>query len=150
MHSRHIIHRDVKPDNFLAGLGKKKHLIYIIDYGLAKRFRDPKTGEHIPYKDEKSLTGTARYASIYTHLGIGSIFNLEQSRRDDLEAIGYVMMYLNKGELPWQGMRAKTKKEKYQKILEKKIAVTPDELCKTYPGMFVTNIRGICNLFPIL
>jgi len=131
LHSRHIIHRDIKPDNFLIGLGKKKHQIYIIDFGLAKRFRDPKTGEHIPYKDGKSLTGTARYASIYTHLGI------EQSRRDDLEALGYVIMYFCRGELPWQGMRAKTKKEKYQKIMEKKIATTPDELCKNYPEEFV-------------
>jgi casein kinase 1 len=129
LHSRHIIHRDIKPDNFLIGTGKKKHQLYIIDFGLAKRFRDPKTGEHIPYKDGKSLTGTARYASTYTHLGI------EQSRRDDLEAIGYVLMYLNRGDLPWQGLRAKNKKEKYQKIMEKKISTSLEDLCKTYPGI---------------
>lgn len=83
LHFRHIIHRDVKPDNFLIGTGNKKHIIYLIDYGLAKRFRDPKTGEHIPYKDGKSLTGTARYASIYTHLGIGFI-NLIKSKVDEM------------------------------------------------------------------
>jgi hypothetical protein len=62
---------------------------------------------------------------------------LEQSRRDDLEALGYVILYFCRGELPWQGMRAKTKKEKYQKIMEKKIACTPDEICKTYPEEFI-------------
>ena len=71
VHSRHFLHRDIKPDNFLIGIGKKQHYVYIIDFGLAKRFRDPKTGEHIPYRDGKNLTGTARYASVNTHLGIG-------------------------------------------------------------------------------
>ena len=87
IHSRHFLHRDIKPDNFLIGIGKKQHYVYVIDFGLAKRFRDPKTGEHIPYRDGKNLTGTARYASVNTHLGI------EQARRDDLESLGYVLLY---------------------------------------------------------
>ena len=90
---------------------------------MAKRFRDPKTGAHIPYKDGKSLTGTARYSSVFTHFGI------EQSRRDDLESLGYCMVYLLRGELPWQGMKAKNKKEKYDKIMEKKLATNLEDLC---------------------
>ena len=117
-HSKSFIHRDVKPDNFTVGRDKKKGVIYIIDYGLSKRYRNPKTGEHIPYRDNKSFTGTARYASINTHLDI------EQSRRDDLEGIGYVLMYFNKGKLPWQGINAKTKKEKYDKIRDIKVSIT--------------------------
>lgn len=79
MHSRHFLHRDIKPDNFLIGIGKKQHYVYIIDFGLAKRFRDPKTGEHIPYRDGKNLTGTARYASVNTHLGIGKSIHFHNS-----------------------------------------------------------------------
>ena len=91
VHEEGILHRDIKPDNFLIGIGKKQHYVYVIDFGLAKRFRDPKSGEHIPYRDGKNLTGTARYASVNTHLGI------EQARRDDLESLGYVLLYFIKG-----------------------------------------------------
>ena len=125
IHQRHIIHRDIKPENFLIKKNKdNKEILYLIDFGLAKRFRDPKTGLHISYKDGKSLTGTARFASIYTHLGI------EQSRRDDLEGMIYTLIYLIKGRLPWQGLKAKSKEEKCQKIMEKKIDIPIEVLCK--------------------
>lgn len=140
MHSRHFLHRDIKPDNFLIGISKKQHYVYIIDFGLAKRFRDPKTGEHIPYRDGKNLTGTARYASVNTHLGIGnSPFaqpRAEQSRRDDLESLGFVLMYFCRGSLPWQGLPAKTKKEKYEKIRDKKLSTSIEALTKGYPEEF--------------
>ena len=112
------------------GIGRKQHLVYAIDFGLAKRFQDPKTLEHIRYRDGKNLTGTARYASMNTHLGI------EQSRRDDLESLGFVLMYFNLGSLPWQGLPAKTKKEKYDKIRDKKVHTTIKTLCKGFPVEF--------------
>ena len=103
-------------------------MVYIIDYGLAKKYVIGSNEEHIPYLEGKSLTGTARYVSIYTHLGI------EQSRRDDLESLGYVLVYLLKGGLPWQGMQAKTKKEKYARISEKKIETKVEDLCDKLPS----------------
>ncbi|XP_046736925.1 casein kinase I-like isoform X5 [Diprion similis] len=135
IHSRNFIHRDIKPDNFLMGLGKKGNLVYIIDFGLAKKYRDGRTHMHIPYRENKNLTGTARYASINTHLGI------EQSRRDDLESLGYVLMYFNRGSLPWQGLKAATKRQKYERISEKKMSTPTDELCKGYPAEFSTYLR---------
>jgi len=130
IHSKSFIHRDIKPDNFLMGLGRRSNIVYIIDFGLAKRYRDPKTHVHIMYRENKHLTGTPRYASINNHLGI------EQSRRDDLESLGYVFMYFLRGSLPWQGLRANTKKQKYQKIMEKKMATPIDLLCKGFPDEF--------------
>uniref|UniRef100_A0A4W4FF60 non-specific serine/threonine protein kinase n=1 Tax=Electrophorus electricus TaxID=8005 RepID=A0A4W4FF60_ELEEL len=132
IHSKNFIHRDIKPDNFLMGLGKKGNLVYIIDFGLAKKYRDARTHQHIPYRENKNLTGTARYASINTHLGI------EQSRRDDLESLGYVLMYFNLGSLPWQGLKAATKRQKYERISEKKMSTPIEVLCKGYPSEFST------------
>ncbi|XP_030741814.2 casein kinase I isoform X2 [Echinops telfairi] len=135
IHSKNFIHRDVKPDNFLMGLGKKGNLVYIIDFGLAKKYRDARTHQHIPYRENKNLTGTARYASINTHLGI------EQSRRDDLESLGYVLMYFNLGSLPWQGLKAATKRQKYERISEKKMSTPIEALCKGYPSEFSTYLN---------
>lgn len=128
VHSKSFLHRDIKPDNFLMGLGRRANQVYIIDFGLAKKYRDPTTHTHIAYRENKNLTGTARYASINTHLGI------EQSRRDDLESLGYVLMYFLRGSLPWQGLKAGTKKQKYEKISEKKMSTPIEVLCKGYPS----------------
>lgn len=132
VHAKGIIHRDIKPDNFLVGLGRKAGQVYIIDFGLAKKYRDSKTQLHIPYRDDKALTGTARYASVNTHLGI------EQSRRDDLEAVGYVLVYLLLGKLPWQGLPARTQGHKYELIMRKKMETPLEDLCRHVPGEFAT------------
>ncbi|KAJ7973818.1 putative Casein kinase, partial [Quillaja saponaria] len=132
VHSKGFLHRDVKPDNFLMGLGRKANQVYIIDFGLAKRYRDSTTNRHIPYRENKNLTGTARYASCNTHLGI------EQSRRDDLESLGYVLLYFLRGSLPWQGLKAGTKKQKYDKICEKKLSTPIEVLCKSHPVEFAS------------
>ncbi|KAG2310752.1 hypothetical protein Bca52824_022309 [Brassica carinata] len=127
-HSKSFLHRDLKPDNFLMGLGRRANQVYIIDFGLAKKYRDNTTHQHIPYRENKNLTGTARYASMNTHLGI------EQSRRDDLESLGYILMYFLKGSLPWQGLKAGTKKQKYERISEKKVSTSIESLCRGYPS----------------
>jgi len=97
LHTRGYIYRDIKPENLLMGANKRFDTVYIIDFGLSKRYKDKKTGDHIPYKENKGLVGTARYVSVNTHLGV------EQSRRDDLESLGYMWIYLLNGSLPWQG-----------------------------------------------
>ncbi|KAK9705462.1 hypothetical protein RND81_07G058900 [Saponaria officinalis] len=132
IHSKSFLHRDIKPDNFLMGLRRRANQVYSIDFGLAKKYRDTTTRQHIPYRENKSLTGTARYASMNTHLGI------EQSRRDDLESLGYVLMYFLRGSLPWQGLKAGNKKQKYDKISEKKVSTSIEALCRGHPTEFTS------------
>ncbi|QHO47663.1 uncharacterized protein [Arachis hypogaea] len=135
LHSKGFLHRDIKPDNFLMGLGRKAKQVYMIDFGLAKRYRDPITNKHIPCRENKLLIGTPRYASRNTHSGF------EQSRRDDLESLGYVLMYFIRGSLPWQGLQAPTNKQKYDKICEMKKSIPIDILCKSCPVQFASYFR---------
>jgi serine/threonine protein kinase len=143
IHRCHFVHRDIKPENFLVcptAVSDSQHSLFAIDFGLAKRYRDPHSHVHRCYREGRNLTGTPRYASIKTHLGI------EQSRRDDLESLGYMLVYLHKGRLPWQGIRGKNRKEKYSAIKQQKLEVKPAHLCEGMPSVFATYLHYCRNL----
>ena len=140
IHNNHYIHRDIKPDNFVVGLGNHANTLYIIDFGLAKMYRDPHTLIHNEMVMRKKLIGTARYASIHALQG------MEQSRRDDIESVAYLVLYLINGSLPWQGIVLKNKEDKYAKILEKKSSLTDEELCKGLPKQFYHFVTYARNL----
>lgn len=120
-HGRNFIHRDLKPENFVIGRTDPS-VVYLIDFGLAKYYRDAQ-GKHIPMVSDKGLIGTARYASI------NSMQGNEQSRKDDLEAIGYLLVYFLEGRLPWMNIAVANREEKYQKVLDKKKSVSVAMLC---------------------
>jgi len=137
IHNNNYLHRDIKPENFLIGSGIESNIIYLIDYGLCRRYRD-KSNQHIAYRENRNLTGTARYVSINTHLGI------EQSRRDDLESIGYVIIYFMKAYLPWQGIKGVG--DKFTKIMEKKLQIPTEVLCKGLPdeiSIYLNYCKGL-------
>jgi serine/threonine protein kinase len=122
------------------GMGQKQNVVYVIDFGLAKQYRDPQTRRHIALTERHELTGTARYASISAMKGI------EQSRRDDLESLGYLWLYLLRGSLPWQGIAAANSAEKMAKIMERKIATGSDVLCEGFPHEFVRYFNAVAEL----
>ena len=140
LHSRYLIHRDIKPSNFLIGYSNKRNIIYLSDFGLAKLYMNLKNKNHIPYKDGNSFIGTARYSSVYSHLGI------ELSRRDDLESLFYTLIYFSKGSLPWQSIKSKLKSQKCELILEKKMSTSYNELCKDLPYEFIAIIQYVKDL----
>ena len=130
LHAEFYIHRDIKPENFVIGTEDRSSIVYIIDYGLCKKYMNWRSGKHIKFIEGKSLTGTARYVSIYTHLGY------EQSRRDDLEGLAYVLIYFIKGKLPWQDLSIPDKNNRYDAIKDIKISTSEAELCQDLPPEF--------------
>ncbi|KAJ3041141.1 serine/threonine protein kinase [Rhizophlyctis rosea] len=135
LHKKNYIHRDISPDNCMMGVGKKASQVMLVDFGLAKLYRNPQTKKHIPCSENKQLVGTDRYASINTRRGI------EQSRRDDLEVLGHMLMYFCRGSLPWQGLKTRNKTHKRDKVREMKETTSPDVLCRGFPDEFVTYLR---------
>ncbi len=135
IHNCGFIHRDIKPNNFMFGVGDKSKELYILDFGLSKRFY--KNKQHIEYKTNKSLVGTARYTSINIHLGI------EPSRRDDIESIGYMLVYFLKGELPWQGLKKQKGVDHLELISEVKLSTSIKNLCENIPVEFFEYLNYI-------
>ena len=140
LHDKGFLHRDIKPENFLLGAtGIQGKEVYLVDYGLCKRYRMSST-DHIPYKEGKRLTGTVRYASVHVHLGE------EQSRRDDLESLGYVGVFLIKRKLPWMGLGGKDKGEMHQRVMTAKVHCSSEDLCEGLPVAFLQFFRHVRSL----
>lgn len=138
VHNAGIVHRDLKPENLVMGRGENNNQVYMIDFGISKVYRDA-YGRHIPWRDKKSFIGTARYASCAAHEGI------EISRKDDLESLAYVLLFILKGSVPWQNLNI-SEKEKCKKVGEIKASLKPEELFKTYPEEFsryISFVRGM-------
>jgi serine/threonine protein kinase len=131
IHSKGYIHRDLKPENLAIGVGTRSNVVYLFDFGLAKCYKDKDTGAHIQYFDNKPFLGTARFASTNAHLGI------ELSRRDDIESLGYVLIYMSRGNLPWQNLGKGNSDGKYEKILQCKLNTSIEQLCKGLPCTFL-------------
>ena len=139
IHSKGYIHGDIKPENFLIGLNDPR-IIYIIDFGLSKKYRSDRTGRHIQFCVTKTMTGTARYAST------NSLRGVQISRRDDLESLAYMILYFIMKKLPWQGVRANTQQNRYKKIYYMKKKLMENESFKELPLQIQNFYKSIKKL----
>ena len=156
LHAKSLVHRDIKPENLLMGTGKLGNVVHLIDFGLAKEYQDPETHIHKAYYDKQELGGTTRYASVNNHLGIGTCEAIcrrhvtncaqAQSRRDDLESLGYIMIYFCRGSLPWQGLKARTKDERNELVKEMKMKTPIEDLCGGLPEAFTKYFKYVQTL----
>lgn len=138
LHSKDLLHRDIKPDNILTGrAGLASREVYLVDFGLSKRYRFADTSSHIAYRDGKRLAGTVRYASVHTHLGE------EQSRRDDLESLIYVFIFLIAKRLPWMNAGGSSKEEEYKRVMRCKLKTPLEDLCKHVPKALLQCLRHV-------
>jgi len=135
IHKKSFIHRDIKPENFVMGLGSNSKFLFMIDFGFATTYRDPNTLAHAPFQKDVDIIGTPRFCSINTLKGF------TQSRRDDIESLGYVIIYIAKGTLPWASIKSDNQEGLYNRILEVKSETTPEKLCKGLPPQFLEYIN---------
>ena len=140
MHSKFYIHRDIKPDNIMMGLAETSNIVHMIDFGLTRLVIDPKTNKHIPLATGKNLIGTCRYVSVNSHKG------LELSRRDDLITLGYVILNIFKGSLPWQSIQPDKPSARYRRVGKVKSETSNASLCQGCPPQFLTYMDYVMGL----